>query len=112
MRPPGQPPFSVVCPSEDELLPTVDVVCRAGERGVGHDVDSERGDVGGADDAADRKRRPQLLASLLESISEQRCRQRRVDEAGGDEVDASRLLMTSGPRAHRLHEPIASCDSR
>jgi len=34
-------------------------------------VDGERGDVGGADDAADRERRPQLIAALLESISEQ-----------------------------------------
>jgi len=63
-----------VCSSGDELLPAVDVVRRAGECRVAHDVDSERGDVGGADDAADRKRRAQLIAALLESISQQRCR--------------------------------------
>jgi hypothetical protein len=52
------------------LLPAVDVVRRAGERGVCHDVDGERGDVGGANDAADRERGAQLVAALLESISE------------------------------------------
>ncbi len=57
--------------SEDELLAAVDVVGRAGERRVGHHVDGERGDVGGADDAADRQCRPQLIAAFLESIAEQ-----------------------------------------
>ena len=47
---------SVVCSEGDELLPTVDVVRRAGERRVGHDVDGERGDVGGTDDAAELTR--------------------------------------------------------
>jgi hypothetical protein len=53
-------------------------------------VDGERGDVGGADNATDRERRPQLTPALVESVPEQRCRQRGVDEAGGDEVDANR----------------------
>jgi hypothetical protein len=68
---PSWPPFSVVGSSGDELLAAVDVVGGAGERGVGHDVDGERGDVGGADDAADRKCCPQLVAPLLELVAEQ-----------------------------------------
>ncbi len=42
----------------DELLATVYVVGRAGQRGVGHEVDGQRGDVRRADDAADRERFP------------------------------------------------------
>jgi AcrR family transcriptional regulator len=45
-------------PSGDELLPAVDVVGRAGERRVAHDVDGQRGDVGGTDDPAGRERLP------------------------------------------------------
>jgi len=48
------------------VLPAVDVVGRAGDGGVGHDVDGQRGDVGRADDAADRQRRPQFGAALVE----------------------------------------------
>ena len=40
-RPKAPPPLG------DELLPAVDVVGRAGEGRVDHDVDGERGDVGG-----------------------------------------------------------------
>jgi hypothetical protein len=64
-------------------------------------VDGERGNVGGAHDAADRQRRPQLIAALLESISEQRCRQWRVDEARGDEVDANRCELKRERRRER-----------
>jgi hypothetical protein len=67
-------PWCVTAPgsrSSDELLPTVDVVGRACERGVGHDVDGERGDVGGAYDPADRERRAQFVPALLESVAEQ-----------------------------------------
>src|SRR5690349_8159333 len=74
----------------DELLPAVDVVRRAGERRVGHDVQGERGDVGWFDHAADWQRRPQLLPALLQLVSEQRCRQRAVDKTGRDEVDPDR----------------------
>src|SRR5690348_1882815 len=35
--------------SRDELLPPVDVVGRAGDRSVDHEVNGERGDVGRAD---------------------------------------------------------------
>src|ERR1017187_6898186 len=72
----------------DELLPAVDVVGRAREGGVGHDVYGERGDVGRSDDAPDGKRGAKLLAAVFEFIAEERCRQRCVDEAGGDEVDS------------------------
>ena len=54
----------------DELLAAVDVVRRARERGVDHDVNGERRDVGRPDDAADRELRPQLLAPGLELITD------------------------------------------
>jgi hypothetical protein len=40
--------------SPNELLAAVDVVGRAGDGGVGHDVDGQGGDVGWADDAVTR----------------------------------------------------------
>ena len=67
----SRPHVGLVCSSGDELLPTVDVVRRAGERRIAHDVDGKRGDVGGPDDAADRERRSQLIPALVELISEQ-----------------------------------------
>src|ERR1700694_1985842 len=85
----------------DELLPTVDVVRRAGERCGAHDGDGESGDVGWADHAADGQRRPQLIAALIESISEQRCRQRGVDEACSDEVHANRREFEREGRRER-----------
>src|SRR3954447_20425873 len=70
--------------SGDELLAAVDVVGRAGECGVGHERNGERGDVGRSDDAADGQRRAQLLAPGFESlVGEVRSRQRGGDEAGG-----------------------------
>ena len=41
------------------------------------------------------------FAALLESVSEQRCRQRGVDEAGGDEVDANRRELEREGRRER-----------
>src|SRR3954462_2581370 len=77
--------------SRDELLAAVDVVGRAGEGRVGHEGNGERRDVGRSDHPADGERRAQLLAPGLESVGgEVRGRQRRVDEARGDEVDAYR----------------------
>src|SRR5882724_9886589 len=82
---------NAVIGSGDELLAAVDVVCRAGEGGVGHEVNGERRDVGGSDDPPDGERRAQLLAPGVESLGgEVRGRQRGVDEAGGDEVHANR----------------------
>ena len=72
----------------DELLPAVDVVGRASESRVGHYVYSERGDVGRFDDTPDGKRGAKLIAAVFEFIAEERCRQRCVDEAGGDEIDS------------------------
>src|SRR5438128_3846065 len=72
----------------DELLPAVDVVGRARESRVGHDVNGERGDVGRSDDAPDGKSGTELVAAVFEFIAEERCRQRCIDEAGGDEVDS------------------------
>src|ERR1700733_6102731 len=58
--------------ASDELLPAVDVVRRTGERGVDHEVYSERGDIGGTHDATDRQRGPQRAPALLELIFQQR----------------------------------------
>src|SRR5512133_4399834 len=51
--------------SRDELLAAVDVVGRAGEGGVGHEVNGQRGDVRRSDDAPDGERGAQLLAPRL-----------------------------------------------
>lgn len=82
-------------------------------------MDGERGDVGGANDTADRERGPQLIPAFLESISEQRCRQRGVDEAGGDEVDANRRELKGEGRGERRQrggggggDPEAAADAR
>ena len=56
--------------SRDELLAAVDVVRRAREGCVAHDVNGQRRDVGWSDDAADWQRRAQLLTSLVEVVAE------------------------------------------
>jgi hypothetical protein len=53
-------------------------------------VNGERGNVGRADDPADRELRPELIPPLLKPVSEHRRGQRSIDETGGDEVDANR----------------------
>jgi hypothetical protein len=80
----------LVCTSlaGDQLLTAVDVVGRAREGRVNHDVYGERGNIGRSDDALDGKRGAKLIAAVFELIAEERCRQRCVDEAGGDEVDS------------------------
>ena len=55
----------------DELLPAVNVVGRACEGRVGHEVYGERGDIGRSDDAPDGKRRAKLVAALFEFIAEE-----------------------------------------
>jgi hypothetical protein len=52
----------------DELLPTVDVIGRAGKRGVGHDVHGERRHAGRPYDPPDGERPPQLLAPGVETL--------------------------------------------
>ena len=49
----------------EDLLAAVDVVGRAAERRIGHDVHGERGDVGRTDDPPDRQRGAQLIAALV-----------------------------------------------
>ena len=46
--------------------------------------------MGRADHPPDGERGPELVAACAEPGAEQRCRQRGVDEAGGDEVDPDR----------------------
>ena len=58
-------------PSGDELLAAVDVVGRAGERRVGHDVHGKRGDVGRSHHAPDGQRNTELVAELVQVIAEQ-----------------------------------------
>src|SRR5436190_13614478 len=55
----------------DELLPAVDVVGRAREGSVGHDVHGERGDVSRFDDAPNGKCGPKLIAAVFELIAEE-----------------------------------------
>src|SRR5262249_8684540 len=74
----------------DELLPAVDVEGRTGNRGVRHEVERQHGYVSRADDAADRQRRTELLAALVQLTAEDRRRQGCVDETGRDEVHADR----------------------
>jgi hypothetical protein len=70
----------------DELLAAVDVVCRARDRGIDHQVNGECGDVGRSDHPADGERRAELFAPGFESVAKQRGRQRGIDESGGDDV--------------------------
>ena len=71
-----------------QLLAAVDVVGDSGDRCIHHKVDGERGDVVRPNHPPDRQRCSELLATRVQPIAEQRCRQRRVDEAGRDQVDA------------------------
>ena len=52
--------------SVDEPLAPVDVVGRAGNGGVDHELNGEGRDVGRSDDAPDRQGGAQLVASALE----------------------------------------------
>src|SRR5580658_3992101 len=72
----------------DELLAAVNVIGCAREGSVGHDVYGERGHVRRSDHASDGERGAKLVATFVELIAQQFCGQRRVDEAGGDEVDS------------------------
>src|SRR6185312_3247301 len=73
-----------------QLLAAVDVVGGARERRVRHQVHRQLGHVGGPDDAPDREGLPQLLPARLDVLAQQPGGQRRVDEAGGDQVDPDR----------------------
>ena len=54
-----------------ELLAAADVDGRAGDRGVGHEVDGQGGYIGWADDTSDRQSRAQLLAARVELVAEE-----------------------------------------
>jgi hypothetical protein len=58
--------------SRDEALSAVDVVRRARDGRVDHEVNGERGDVNRADHASDGQRRAQFLAPLVEIVTEER----------------------------------------
>ena len=79
---PIAPPMTIMLPLQltgNQLLPAVDVVSRAGEGGVGHDVCGKRGDVGRSDDAPNGKRGAKLIAAIVEFTAEERCGQRCID---------------------------------
>src|SRR6266516_7618651 len=76
--------------SRDELLPAVDVVGRTRQCRVAHDVNGQRGDVSRPDDAPVGQRRAELVASLVEVVAEEGCREGSVDESCGDQIDADR----------------------
>ena len=56
--------------SRDELLAAVDIVRRARQCCVAHDVNGQRGDVSRSDDAPDGQRRAELVAPLVEVVAE------------------------------------------
>ena len=75
----------------DELLPAVDVVGRARERGVGHEMHGQRGDVGRPDDAPDRKRGAQLARGAHRADRRAATPTAAVStKPGGDQIDADR----------------------
>src|SRR5271157_871039 len=74
--------------SRDKLLAAVDVVRRAGDCRVAHDVDGQRRDVSRPDDAPNGQRRTELVTPSVEVVAEDRCRKGRVDEACGNQVNA------------------------
>jgi hypothetical protein len=83
--------------SGDELLSSVDVICCSRKGRVDHQVNGECRHVCRSDNATDGKRVAEMTAPVLEFIAEQGRRQRRVDEAGGDQVDANgRKLKRQG----------------
>jgi len=72
------------------LLAAVDVVGCARQGRARHNVYDERGDVGRSDDAPDGQRGAKLAAAAFEFNAEERCGQRRIDEAGSDKVNPNR----------------------
>src|SRR5271154_4691331 len=73
-----------------ELLSAVNVVGCACEGGIGHDVYGERGHIRRSDYASDGKGGAKLVATLFELIAQQFRGERRVHEAGGNDVDSHR----------------------
>src|SRR3954462_10421320 len=88
--------------ASDQLLAAVDVIRRAGDRRVFHEVDGEGGDILRSDDPADRQRGGQLVAARGELVAEQPRRQGRVHEARGDDVDPHRGQLDGQVARERL----------
>src|ERR1700727_1121725 len=95
-----------------QLLAAVDVVGRAGDGRIRHEVNRERGDVGGTADRAGRERGAEFCAACVELIAEKRGRERRVDESGGDEVHADRCELEGQVSCQRGKRPRERCDER
>ena len=93
----------------DELLAAVDVVGCASQRRIDHQVHGKRGDVFWPDDPSDWKCRSQFVAAVLQLITEQGSRQRGVDEACGDEVDANRCEFQGECRGERRQRGGGGC---
>src|SRR6185312_5441211 len=72
----------------EKLLTAVDIVSGAGERGVDHRVQRQRGDVVGSHHAPDRQRGAQLVAAGVELVAKQVRGEWRVHETRRDQVDA------------------------
>src|SRR5262245_14061461 len=68
----GAEPLKRSAVSFHELLAAVDVICRAGERGVGHDVNGEGSNVRRCDDAPDWQLRAELVPAGVELVAEER----------------------------------------
>ena len=98
-------------PSSEQLLASVDVVRGAGERGVGHQVDGQRGDVVRADDAADRQRGAQLFAAGIEAGRRAArptaaCRRTRARSGSRGSARARAPGSWSAPAARRCRRSI------
>src|ERR1700761_2361615 len=72
--------------SLQKLLASIDVVGDSRDRSVHHEMDRERGEGGRTDHSTDGQRFPELLATRVQLITQNRCRQRRVNEAGRNQV--------------------------
>src|SRR5262249_56452490 len=76
-----------------ELLAAVDVVGRAGEGGVGHEMHRQRRNVGWSHDATDGERGAKLCPARLELVAEDLGGEGRVDEGGRRHVHPDRLRL-------------------
>jgi len=77
----------------NELLPAINVVGCTREGCVGHDVYGKRGDVFRSHNASNRQCGAKLITALFEFITEQSCREGRVNESGGDDIDSYRCEL-------------------
>ena len=85
----------------DELLAAVNIDRCPGDRGVGHQVDCELGDVLRADHPSDGKRPAEFLAAHVQSLAEELGGERRIHEPGGDDVRPNRSELDSKASCQR-----------